>query len=79
MSLPGICKIQKVADYFGVPKSHLIDENPDTSYSIDDAYAVHIVRKDALLRDAVKVYANLPEDKKRYIIDLIYMLGSGNH
>lgn len=78
-SLPGIWKIQALADYFGVPKSHLLDNQPNSSYALEDARAVHIVRTDALLREAIKVYATLPDEKKRYVIDLIHMLAEGAH
>lgn len=47
----------------------------DARYSFDTASLVSKVRNDSELIDALQVYFSLPADKKKYVTDLIKMLG----
>ena len=70
-----------IADFFHVTVDYLIgvntirvDDNSD-KFSIENARLVGKIRNDKELTDALKVYFSLPEDKKKYAVNLIRMLG----
>ena len=78
---PAFQSIIPIADFFNVSVDYLIgvntvkvDENSD-KVSFENARLVGKIRNDAELLDALKVYFSLPEDKKKYAVNLIKMLG----
>ena len=78
---PAFQRIIPIADFFNVSVDCLIgvntvkvDENSD-KVSFENARLVGKIRNDAELLDALKVYFSLPEDKKKYAVNLIKMLG----
>ena len=78
---PAFQSIVPIADFFHVTVDYLIgvntirvDDNSD-KFSIENARLVGKIRNDKELTDALKVYFSLPEDKKKYAVNLIRMLG----
>lgn len=74
VSIPGIWKVEKLAHYFGVPKSYIVDEQTDISLTKELADLLNIIRRDTLLQDGIKTYITLSDEKKRYILNLIHLL-----
>lgn len=74
VSAPGIWKVEKLAHYFGVPKSHIVDEQPDVPLTKELADLLNIVRRDASLQDGIRTYTTLTDEKKLYVLNLIHML-----
>lgn len=71
VAFPRMGKVQKLADYFGIEKSALIDEKPsseDQGSLFADAFA------DKDLREALPTYLRLPQEKKKHVINTIYLL-----
>lgn len=69
-SIPGMGKIQKLADYFGIGKSDLLDEKLDSDPMLDarilsDVEIVEMIRK---------FYSLSVEDRRavKYIIERLY-------
>lgn len=61
-ALPKISKIQKLADYFDIPKSYLLNETVITANSSDDILAF------------VEEYTKLNDDNKRIIRYLVKLM-----
>jgi len=71
-------KLKPIADVLGIDIHLLVDstaEFTDTVYNPENASLVSKIRNDRDLTDALKVYFSLPDDKKKYVINLIKMLG----
>lgn len=69
-SMPGVGKIQKLADYFGIGKSDLLDEKLDSDAEFDAK-----VLNDIDTLGMIKKYYALPQDDKnaiKQIIDSLY-------
>lgn len=70
-STPNSQKLQKIADYFNISLDYLMtgeknqfpDRSPCLESRIDD---------DTELRNALEMYFELPDAKRRHILDLIY-------
>ena len=69
-------KLQLIADYFGVSLNYLMyGEEPEMSkYSTEMAHLVSKIRNDAELSKALLLYFELPENKKKHIVDTIKIL-----
>lgn len=69
-------KLQKIADYFGVSVDYLIngEEQKQNEYSTEAAKLVRKIRKDKELSEALLKYFELPEEKKKHIINTINMM-----
>ena len=52
-----------------------IEDEEDTPYNSTNSLLVAKVLNDEDLTDALKVYFSLPDDKKKYAVNLIKMLG----
>jgi len=69
---PRIDKVQKLADYFGVLKSDLIeDKKPAQERAAERAAFDAAVAKDEDLRSMIKMYKALPDEKKKTIRQMI--------
>lgn len=69
---PRIDKVQKLADYFGVLKSDLIeDKKPTQERAAERAAFDAAVAKDEDLRSMIKMYKALPDEKKKTIRQMI--------
>lgn len=68
-SFPGLGKIQKLADYFGIGKSDLIDEKLDSDPKFDAR-----ILADAELMILIKKYIQLSVDDKKAISQIINSL-----
>lgn len=51
------------------------DTSYETKFSFENASLIGKIRNDKELTDALKVYFSLSEDKKKYAVNLIKMLG----
>ncbi|WP_394911945.1 helix-turn-helix domain-containing protein [uncultured Robinsoniella sp.] len=71
--VPGIGKIQKIADYFGIGKSDLVDDKLDS----DPAFDAFLVN-DMDTLDMVKKYYKLSTLDKKIVNDLIERLHQKN-
>lgn len=68
---PRIDKIEMMADYFGVLKSSLIEEREGKDAIAERAAFDAAMAKDEDLREMVKKYMALPEDKKKTVKQMI--------
>lgn len=78
---PSFQKVVPLADFFHVTmdwflglESNDIDGNTN-KFSTENAKLVGKIRNDPELTEALKVYFSLSEDKKKYAVNLIKMLG----
>ena len=78
---PAFQSILPIADFFHVTVDWLIgvktirvDDSSD-KFSFENAKLVGKIRNDPELTEALKVYFSLSEDKKKYAVNLIRMLG----
>ena len=62
-SLPSVSKIQKLADYFGIGKSDLIDRKDDQGESFKDIVS-KIEMYDPRFKEIIVQYYDMPIDKK---------------
>lgn len=73
-----IKKLKPIADVLGIDISLLVGYPPVESeprFEYEKASFIAKLRNDADLVDALQVYFSLPADKKKYVTDLIKMLG----
>lgn len=75
-SVPKQEKLQKIADYFGVSLDYLMTGS-DSKYSDTDALLDVRISEDAELKEAIKKYYSLDDNKKKHIIELINLLYTG--
>ena len=69
-AMPGVGKIQVIADYFRIGKSDLTDEKSDMTISEEYAsVSMKIGLQDERFRDIVISYYNMPTEKKDLICD----------
>jgi transcriptional regulator with XRE-family HTH domain len=74
-SKPKTDKLQKIADYFGVTIEYLKTGNEnEIAFSPENAELLIKIRQDKALSDALKIYFDMPDSKKKYIINCINML-----
>lgn len=74
-----IKKLKPIADVLGIDIHVLVglqnDIDDESPYAIDNAHMIAQIRNDYELTEALKIYFSLPKDKKKYVTDLIKMLG----
>lgn len=75
-STPKQDKLAKIADYFGVTVDYLMTgKEPETKeYSSEAAHLVAKIRKDTELSKALLKYFELPDAKKKHVVELINLL-----
>ena len=73
---PNAKKIKQIADYFGVSVDYLMTgkEPTESKYSTEMALLVGKLRNDKAMSEALLKYFELPEDKKKHVVDTINML-----
>lgn len=69
-------KLELIADYFNVSLNFVMyGEEPEMSkYSTEMAHLVSKIRNDAELSKALLLYFELPENKKKHVVDTIKIL-----
>lgn len=69
-------KLELIADFFKVSLNYLMyGEEPEMSkYSTEMAHLVSKIRNDAELSKALLLYFELPENKKKHVVDTIKIL-----
>lgn len=72
-SMPKPERLQKIAEYFGVTVDYLMTGS-DSKYSDNDALLDVRISEDKELKEALKKYYALDEQKKRHVIETINML-----
>lgn len=65
-SIPGMGKIQRIADYFGIGKSDLVDDKLDS-----DPYFDAMLLNDLETLELIKKYYKLPKADKSMIQDMV--------
>lgn len=75
-STPNVKKIKQIADYFNVTVDYLLTgkEPSESKYSTEMAHLVSKIRNDAELSKALLLYFELPENKKKHVVDTIKIL-----
>lgn len=69
--MPRMDKVQKLADYFGIKKSDLI-ERKELEAAIEDRAAFDVmIAKNEDLREMLKMFMALPEDKKKTVKQMV--------
>jgi len=68
-------KLQKLADYFGVPIDY-IENGKMNGFSDEDAKLVAMIRSDKKLSEALIIYSYLSEEKKDHVLKTIRLLNS---
>jgi len=75
VSLPRMGKIEKLADYFGIEKTCLIEERNHNSiedkYSIEMANLLNRVKNDNDLQTLIKNYLSLSNSQKAFIQSVV--------
>lgn len=72
-SMPKPERLQKLANYFNVSLEYLMT-GTETKYSDEDALLDVRISEDIKLKEAIKKYYTLNDQKKKHIIELIYLL-----
>lgn len=72
-SMPKADKLQKIADYFGVSLEYLMTGR-EKKFSDESAHLVAKIRNDTRLSEALSKYFELPDAKKKHVIELINFL-----
>lgn len=74
-SVPGLDKMIKISDYFGVSVEYLKTGKETTdNFSDENARLVAKIRNDAELSSALQKYFELSDVKKKHVIELINLL-----
>lgn len=68
---PRMDKVQKLADYFGIKKSDLIEEKDPMQVMEERAAFDVMIAKNEDLREMLKMYVSLPDDKQKTIKQLV--------
>lgn len=73
---PKTSTMQKIADFLGVSVDYLMTgkEPTENKYSAEMAMLVGKIRNDKKLSEVLLKYFEMPEDKKKYVVDTINML-----
>lgn len=76
-SNPNMNTLNKIANYFGVSTEYLMTgkEPSDAKFSVEMALLLAKINDDIELSKALLLYFELPENKKKHIIDTIKILG----
>ena len=72
--IPGMGKVQKIADYFGIAKSDLLDDK----YSVEVAIENAKLNKDAQLRRMIAYFERLNPEQKDMVEKMIKSLCESN-
>lgn len=75
-STPKQDKLKKIADYFGVTVDYLMT-GEESRYSAGDALLDVRISEDVKLKEAIKKYYSLDDQKKKHVIELINLLSDG--
>lgn len=71
-------KLEKIANYFGVSLDYLITgEEQKSNFDTENAELLLKIHKDTKLLAALEKYFELPDDRKKLIVDNINMLSGG--
>lgn len=75
-SNPNMNTLNKIANYFGVSTEYLMTgkEPSEAKYSTEMAHLVSQIRNDAELSKALLLYFELPDNKKKHVVDTIKIL-----
>lgn len=74
-STPKQDKLIKIAEYFGISLEYLVTgKEPLEKYSDEDALLDVRISEDKELKEALKKYYTLDEQKKKHVIETINML-----
>ena len=74
-SIPTYDRLQKISGYFNVSVDYLrTGEEKQSSFSIESAKLVAKIRADKDLSAALIKYFELPDEKKKFIIDTINIM-----
>ena len=71
--MPRMANVQKLADYFGVNLSDLIEDN---SFAVEQAIFEAKILKDKELMDMVKLYLKLDKKNKRAVRQMVEALSA---
>lgn len=77
ISLPRMGKVEKLADYFGIKKTDLIEErshNTDDKYSVENAKLLNSIKNNENLRKFLTAYMQLPDVQQESIANMVYSL-----
>ena len=77
ISLPRMGKVEKLADYFGIKKTDLIEErshNTDDKYSVENAKLLNSIKNNENLRNFLTAYMQLPDVQQESIANMVYSL-----
>lgn len=68
-------KLQLIADYFGVSLNYLLyGEEHNSEFTTEQAKLDLLISQDTELKEALKLYATLSDEKKKHIIENIKMI-----
>lgn len=76
-STPNAKKLQKIADYFNVSLDYLMDREIDQAVDKTNSLKSSI-ENDAELYKAMERFMTLPDEKKKYIVELIIFLSDSH-
>lgn len=77
VSIPRIDKLEKLADYFHVSKSELLEGKSENGKTADDA-VVKAVRNNENLHNLVSQYMRLDEGQQALVVNMIEQLSRQN-
>lgn len=68
-------KLQLIADYFGVSLNYMLyGSEPNSEFTPEQATFDLLLSQDMELKEALKLYFELPKDKKNHIIETIKIM-----
>lgn len=73
VSLPRMGKVEKLADYFHIPKSYLIEDRTEekSKYDIEVAQMLNSIKNNHDLRNFVKSYMQLSSEQQAIVANLV--------
>ena len=77
-TVPSTKKIQLIADYFNVSIDYIMTgEEYKSEFTPEQATLDLLLSQDMELKEALKLYATLSDEKKKHIIETIKMMSEG--